>query len=54
MTISELFLTAIEKSFNELSREGRLKYKKSERESDEELYDEIAEKHSMKGMFQAL
>ena len=54
MTISELILTAIEKSFKELTIDGRIIYEKSKKESDDELYDVIAERPSMEGMLQAL
>lgn len=51
MTISELFLRAILKSFYELVDSGRVHYKLSQKAKDEMIYREITESQSMKGLF---
>ena len=43
MTIGELFLNAILKTYNELLDSGLISYSKSKRESDIELFKEITE-----------
>ena len=54
MTLEELFLNAIWKSYNELLKDGRVHYSKSKRTNDQELFSSITENSSMKGLFQAL
>ena len=51
MTIGELFMRAIMKSFYELVSIGRVHYCLSLRAKDEEIYKEITESTSMKGLF---
>lgn len=54
MTIVELFMNALKKTFNELLRDGLIQYSKSKMDSDEVLWREITQNQSMKGLFQAL
>ena len=51
MTIVELFMDAIDQTFNELLREGRIQYSKTQREIDDKLFMTITQSTSIKGLF---
>ena len=56
MSLVELFLLAIQKSFDELLKDGRVYYSENDRKNDDELYNTCVSEDntSMKGLLQGL